>query len=115
GVSWMDFIARRGFDVWLVDLRGYGRSTRPPEMSEPPEKNPPIVRTDTAVRDVTAAIDFILHKRGIEKLDLMGWSWGTTIMGSYAAANPSKVERLVLYAPQWLRTTPGLISGDGAY
>src|SRR5438874_8031662 len=33
GISWMDYIAQRGFDVWLVDLRGYGRSTRPPEMS----------------------------------------------------------------------------------
>src|SRR5713101_5168477 len=32
GQSWMDYIARRGYDVYLVDVRGYGRSTRPPEM-----------------------------------------------------------------------------------
>ncbi len=37
GVSMMDLIASRGFDVYLVDVRGYGRSTRPPEMSQPPE------------------------------------------------------------------------------
>ena len=24
--SWMDYIARRGYDVYLLDLRGYGRS-----------------------------------------------------------------------------------------
>src|SRR6202022_4036274 len=33
GVSMMDLIAARGYDVYLVDVRGYGRSTRPPEMS----------------------------------------------------------------------------------
>ena len=32
GKSRMDFIAERGFDVYLVDLRGYGKSTRPKEM-----------------------------------------------------------------------------------
>ena len=29
GMSWMDYIARHGYDVYLVDVRGYGRSTRP--------------------------------------------------------------------------------------
>ena len=32
GMSWMDYIARHGWDVYLVDVRGYGRSTRPAEM-----------------------------------------------------------------------------------
>jgi len=32
GFSWMDYLAQHGYDVYLVDLRGYGRSTRPPEM-----------------------------------------------------------------------------------
>ena len=115
GTSWMEYIAERGFDVWLVDVRGYGRSTRPPEMNEPPEKNAPIVRTDTAIRDVSTAIDFILRKRGVQKLDLIGWSWGTAMMGSYAAQNPDQVERLVLYAPLWVYSTDPLISVNGAW
>ena len=115
GTSWMDFIARRGFDVWLVDLRGYGRSTRPPEMDQPPEANAPLVRTPVAVQDVGAAVDHILRKRGVPRLALMGWSWGTTLMSRYTNENPSRVEKLVLYAPQWLRTSPSLISGEGAY
>ena len=49
GASMMDLIAARGYDVYLVDIRGYGRSTRPPEMSQPPEANPPIVSTEIAV------------------------------------------------------------------
>src|ERR1051325_5340559 len=40
GLSWMDYIAARGYDVYLLDLRGYGRSTRPKEMEEDAAQNP---------------------------------------------------------------------------
>ena len=113
GMSWMDYIAAHGWDVYSVDLRGYGGSTRPPEMDVPAADNPPIVTTDVAVRDVAAAVDFILKRRGVSKISLLGWSWGTSTMGAYTAANNDKVSRLVLYAPLWLRNTPMLIGGDG--
>ena len=106
GLSWMDYIARHGWDVYLMDVRGYGRSTRPPEMDQPAANNPPIATTDVAIRDAGSVIDFILQRRGVSKLNLMGWSWGTVIMGTYAADHPDKVDRLVLYAPVWLRTSP---------
>jgi len=83
GMSWMDYMAQHGYDVYLVDLRGYGRSTRPPEMDLPPEQNAPLVRTTTAVKDVGAAVDFILKRRGVSRINLLGWSWGTSIMGMY--------------------------------
>ena len=105
GLSWMDYMAQRGYDVYLVDLRGYGRSTRPPEMAKPALENAPIVRTATAVKDVGTAVDFILKRRGVSKINLLGWSWGTSIMGWYTAQNNDKVNKLVLYAPQWLRET----------
>ena len=38
----------------------------------------------------------------------MGWSWGTRLIGRFAADNPALVERVVLYAPQWLREGPSL-------
>jgi pimeloyl-ACP methyl ester carboxylesterase len=106
GLSWMDYIAQRGWDVYLVDVRGYGGSTRPPEMDQPAANNPPIATTDVAVKDVSSAIDFILRRRGVPKLSLMGWSWGTVIIAAYAADHPDKVDRLVLYAPVWVRTSP---------
>jgi pimeloyl-ACP methyl ester carboxylesterase len=114
GLSWMDYIAARGYDVYLLDLRGYGHSTRPKQMSETPEAHPPIVRGDTAVKDIGAAVDFILERRNIPRLDLLGWSWGTTLMATYTTQNAAKVERLVLYAPVWSRTTPSLVqAGPG--
>jgi pimeloyl-ACP methyl ester carboxylesterase len=113
GMSWMDYIAARGYDVYLLDLRGYGRSTRPKEMDEAPEANPPIVRGTAAVKDISAVVDFILARRGIARLNLLGWSWGTTLMATYTTQNPGKVERLVLYAPAWIRTTPSLSRPPG--
>lgn len=114
GMSWMDFIARHGYDVYLVDLRGYGKSTRPPEMDKPPADSMPIVRTETAVKDVAAVVAFILKRRGVSKIDLLGWSWGTSTMGWYTAQNNDKVNKLVLYAPQWLRNAPALTDTGGA-
>ena len=113
GLSWMDYIAQRGYDVYMVDLRGYGKSTRPEQMNQPAADNPPIVRTETAIKDVGAAVDFILKRRGVPKIDLLGWSWGTEIMGWYTAQNNAKVNRLVLYAPLWIATTPPSISPSG--
>jgi pimeloyl-ACP methyl ester carboxylesterase len=114
GLSWMDFIAQRGYDVYLVDLRGYGRSTRPPEMDHPADQNEPIVRTATAVKDVGSAVDFILKRRGVQKINLLGWSWGTSIMGWYTAQNNAKVNKLVLYAPQWIRNAGASLTDSGA-
>jgi pimeloyl-ACP methyl ester carboxylesterase len=108
GVSWMDYLAARGYDVYLLDLRGYGKSTRPPEMEDKPEASAPVVRGVTAVKDISAVVDFILKRRSIPRLNLLGWSWGTTLMATYTTQNPDKVERLVLYAPAWIRTTPSL-------
>ena len=118
GLSWMDYIVGRGFDVWSLDLRGYGRSTRPPEMSQPPEANPPLVRGEQAVADIAAAAAFVRNRRNLPKLAHLGYSWGTALMGRFAAENPALVERLVLYAPLWLRQgeTPALPASNlGAY
>jgi pimeloyl-ACP methyl ester carboxylesterase len=113
GLSWMDYVAQRGWDIYIMDLRGYGRSTRPPEMNRPPSENPPIVNTDVAVKDVGAVVDHILARRGVPRINLLGWSWGTAIMGAYTAQNNSKVERLVLYAPLWLVKDAPPIGGAG--
>jgi pimeloyl-ACP methyl ester carboxylesterase len=113
GLSWMDYIASRGYDVYLMDVRGYGRSSRPAEMDQPANRNPPIVRTSTAVRDYAAAVDFVLKRRGVAKLNVLGWSWGTAIGALYTSQNNSKVNRLVLYAPLWVRQTKSLTDTGG--
>ncbi|WP_426959478.1 alpha/beta hydrolase [Muricoccus radiodurans] len=106
GTSWMDYMAGRGFDVWSVDLRGYGRSTRPAAMAQPANAGQPLVRGDQALADIGAALRYIREKRGVQKTVLIGWSWGTALVGRFAADNPNLVERVVLNAPLWLRDPP---------
>ncbi len=117
GLSWMDYIARHGYDVYLVDVRGYGKSTRPPQMDQPPQQNEPIARTEAAVRDVGTAVDFILKRRAVPKLDLLGWSWGTVTMGWYTTQHNERVQKLVLLAPLWLSDSPRAVTTArlGAY
>jgi pimeloyl-ACP methyl ester carboxylesterase len=65
------------------------------------------------VKDVGSAVDFILKRRGVAKVNLLGWSWGTSIMGWYTAQNNDKVHKLVLYAPQWIRNAPAMTDSGG--
>ena len=112
--SWMDYVASRGYDVYLMDVRGYGRSTRPREMERPPKENGPVVNTEVAISDFGTVVDHILTRRKVPRINVMGWSWGTVITGAYAARNSAKIERLVLYAPLWVRQNPGGLRFDGS-
>jgi len=105
GFSWMDFIAARGWDVYLMDVRGYGKSTRPPAMDRPAAESKPFATTDDAIKDVGKVVDFILKRRSVDKINLIGWSWGTTMMGAYTSKNNNKVAKVVLYGPLWSYTT----------
>ena len=111
--SWMDMLDERGFDVYALDLPGYGLSTRPASMDQPAEASAPFMRTADATKALGAVVDFVRKRRGVDKVDLIGWSWGTAITATYAAENPAKVERLALYAPVWIRTTPSLVQVEG--
>lgn len=113
GLSWMDHLSLRGFDVYLIDVRGYGRSSKPVEMAAPAADHPPVVRTPVAVRDVTAGADHIRKTRGLAAINVIGWSWGTTLMARLASEQPQAIEKLVLIAPQWLRTTPSAADMGG--
>lgn len=113
GLSMMDHLAGQGYDVYLVDLPGYGFSDRPKQMSQPAQDNKPFMRTPDATRAVGTTVDAILKRRGVDKLNLMGWSWGTSTMGLYTSQNNDKVNRLVLYAPQWLAKAPPNLGNTG--
>ena len=106
GYDWMTQVAERGFATYYLDLRGYGRSTRPPAMSQPPEKNEPFSRAEDVISDIGNAVDFILARTGADKVSLIGWSWGTVTAGMYATGNNDRIDRLVLYGPVYSAENP---------
>jgi pimeloyl-ACP methyl ester carboxylesterase len=121
--SWMAFLARSGFDVFSVDMTGYGRSTRPAAMNDPcnlardrqagftaapcmPSYPYAMTTIGSDWNDVGAAVDYIRALRRVERVSLVAWSLGGPRSGGYTAQNPQKVNRLVLLAPGYRRDTP---------
>lgn len=125
--SWAAYLARAGFDVFAMDMTGYGRSTRPAAMNDPcnlantqqtafvptllaapctSKLTQPITTIGSDWNDIDAVVNHILALRHVEKLSLIGWSQGGPRSGGYAAQHPEKVNRLVLLAPAYNRTGP---------
>jgi pimeloyl-ACP methyl ester carboxylesterase len=106
GYSFMDYLAREGFDAYAVDARGYGESTRPQEMELPASQSEPLGRTESGIRDFTTAVNFVLRTSGIARLNVIGMSWGGSVTGAFTARNGHKVRKLGLVAPQWISDQP---------
>jgi pimeloyl-ACP methyl ester carboxylesterase len=86
--SLMDMLARQGYDVCALDVRGFGRSTRPEGF----------LTTEQAAQDLNAVVDYLCALRGVERVHLLAWSWGTQYGGQFVMAHPEKVVRYASYA-----------------
>ena len=96
GGSLAQDLAQRGFDVYVMDVRGYGNSTRPKEMSDPPGSHAPLVRSNQAARDIAAVVDWIREHKRLDKVALLGWASGGQWAGYYAALYPERVSTLIM-------------------
>jgi pimeloyl-ACP methyl ester carboxylesterase len=118
--SWMAFLARAGFDVFSVDMTGYGRSTRPAPMNDPcnlaKDRQAGFVTSPCAAtyphtltsiasdwNDIDAAVNYIRTLRHVDRVSLVAWSRGGPRAGGYAAQHPDRVRRLVVLAPGYDR------------
>ena len=97
--SLVRLLARDGYAVWRVDVAGYGRSGQVEDGFMPD--------SDYAGEDINAAVELIVATTGIDKIDVLGWSWGTVTASRYAAKYPEHLNKLVLYAP--------ILCGLGSY
>jgi pimeloyl-ACP methyl ester carboxylesterase len=88
GYSLMDFLAREGFDVYAPDMRGFGRSTRPETH----------LRTEEAAADLAAVVAHVRALRGVDRVGLLAWSWGTQYAGQFVMAQGGQVSRYAAYA-----------------
>ena len=125
--SWMAHLARAGYDVFSVDMTGYGRSTRPAAMNDPcnlardrqAEWIPALLQAPCAPSypralttiasdwdDIGAAVDYIRSLRGADRISMVAWSLGGPRAGGFASRFPDKVKRLVFLAPAYNRTSP---------
>ncbi|MDF2114424.1 alpha/beta fold hydrolase [Roseiarcaceae bacterium H3SJ34-1] len=92
-------LALAGHDSFIPDGRGFGKSDRPAAMSEPPGASKPLARCLELTRDVDATVEAMRNACGVEKVALLGWGVGATLILMYASLWPEKVSHLVLYNP----------------
>jgi pimeloyl-ACP methyl ester carboxylesterase len=125
--SWMAFLAEAGYDVFSVDMTGYGPSTRPLPMNDlcnlspqqqaqfipqllkapcPPSYPHQMTTLASDWNDIDHAVDYLRALRGVDRVPLLAWSLGGPRAAGYAAQHPEKVSKLVLLAPAYNRNAP---------
>jgi len=132
--SWMGYLAKAGYDVFSVDMTGYGRSARPAAMNDKCNLSPEqqkgfgvncaqtypgaLTNIESDWNDISAAVDYIRKLRHVAKLNLVGWSQGGPRAGGWTANHPGQVNKLILLAPAYNRTTkaqaPAVLPVPGA-
>ncbi|MES2473353.1 MAG: alpha/beta fold hydrolase [Pseudomonadota bacterium] len=116
--SWMAYLAKAGYDVFSVDMTGYGRSHRPAPMAQACKAAPAgngfgtncltsypgnLTTIESDWNDISAAVNFIKQLRKVQKVNLIGWSQGGPRAGGWAANHPGEVGKLILLAPAYNR------------
>ena len=90
--SAMDWFASRGFDVWCLDMEGYGRSDKHRDIN---------CDVANGADDCLAACRHIRALRGLESIHVYGSSSGALRAALFAQRHPELVERLALDAFVW--------------
>jgi pimeloyl-ACP methyl ester carboxylesterase len=117
--SWMGYLAAAGYDVFSVDMTGYGRSARPKPMGETcnPAPGPQtglgtncvtsypgnLTNIESDWNDISAAVNYIRKLRHVDKVNLVAWSQGGPRAGGWTANHPDQVSKLILLAPGYNR------------
>jgi len=84
--SMMELLTREGFDVFAVDQRGYGRSTKVNGLS---------VTSEECANDLKSVIDFIKNLSHIEKVDIVRHSFGGMVAVCLAGKYLERVGKIV--------------------
>ena len=84
-------LACSGYAVWRLDITGFGRSEQ--------IINGYLPDTKYAADDVLEAVKKILAETKQEKIDILGWSWGTVIISKFLETNSKYINKAILYAP----------------
>jgi len=99
GYSWMDRLAQNGIESFALDFLGYGNSDRYPEMYRNHSSGKPVGRAIDVYKDIDSAVNLVLRETHAAKVNLVAHSWGGSVAMLYASKFPSRINKLVLYAP----------------
>lgn len=96
GGSLASDLARSGHPAYILDLRGYGRSSRPGQSGDP-ARTPILTPSAEAVADIAAAVAAVSARSGGRRPALFGWATGGHWAGMFASLHPGAVTHVVIY------------------
>jgi pimeloyl-ACP methyl ester carboxylesterase len=98
GSSTAEELAKAGHHLYLMDVRGFGRSQFVKEMEGERFQAPIAVRSNEAVRDIAAVVEKIKRENPRDsRLAAMGWATGSQWLGHYASLHPDQISHLIYY------------------
>ena len=134
--SLMEGLAEAGIHAYVVNLLGYGLSTRfglddpcnaslanqqrlliPNPLSQPCASPDDFRFTNTAaaVDQLDAVVDEVRARSDVDEVSLFGWSRGAVVVGAYAGVHPEKIRSLAFLASgyDFPSDAPAQVPGPG--
>jgi alpha-beta hydrolase superfamily lysophospholipase len=99
--SIMDFLAERGLDVYAVECRGYGMSTKPNGME---------VTSTSMSEDIKSVLVAIKLRSGVDKVSIVGHSSGGTVLLVAGGMYPELLDRMVLMGAPYKKINPAFVA-----
>ncbi|MHA1168911.1 MAG: alpha/beta hydrolase [Candidatus Hodarchaeales archaeon] len=90
-------LARNGFKVAIIDLRGHGKSTI---------SNSKAVLRDSYIKTCVSDLYEFIASYHLDEVNLVGYSMGGVICQLYVARYPGKIQKIVLLSSSWRFTLP---------
>jgi alpha-beta hydrolase superfamily lysophospholipase len=97
----MDYLAKKGLDVYAVECRGYGKSTKPNGME---------VNATTTASDLKSVFKEIAKRSGVSKVGMAGHSSGGAILLVAAGMYPELVDRMILIGAPYKKIHPNFVA-----
>ncbi len=99
--SIMNYLAKRGIDVYAVECRGYGKSTKPNGME---------VNATSIAKDLKTVLAEIRKKSGVKKVSLAGHSSAGAVLLVAASLYPETVDRMILIGTPYKKVHPNFVA-----
>lgn len=99
--SIMDDLAKKGFDVYAVECRGYGKSSKPNGME---------VNATNIARDLKSVLAEIGKRSGVSKVSLAGHSSAGAVLLVAASLYPDTLDRMILIGVPYKKVHPNFVA-----
>ena len=99
--SVMEYLATRGVDVYAVQCRGYGRSTKPDGMT---------VTAASIADDLKSVVVEIMKRSNVKKVSMAGHSSGGTVVLVAAGKYPDLLDRIVIIGTRYKKINPNFVA-----